>query len=71
MSCSRGRDLVYTQLGENVFYRLPSPIKASIRNFAATQTKGVSSAIYKKYSSKAEAEEAFRLASDDGFVQAL
>ena len=41
------------------------------RNFAATQTKGVSCAIYKKYMSKARAEEAYEEAVRDGFVQVL
>jgi Caulimovirus viroplasmin len=41
------------------------------RNFAATQTKGVSSAIYEKFASKAEAEAAYRQAVQNGFVQVL
>ena len=41
------------------------------RNFAATQTKGVSSAIYKKFGTKAEAEAAYRQAVQDGYVGVL
>jgi viroplasmin and RNaseH domain-containing protein len=37
----------------------------------ATQTKGVSCSIYKKYPSKAEAEAAFEQAAQEGFVEAL
>lgn len=37
----------------------------------ATQTKGVSSAIYKKFPSKADAEAAYRRAVEDGFIEEL
>jgi len=46
-------------------------LKYYFRNFAASQTKGVSSSIYKKYSTKAEAAEAYRVAMRDGFVVVL
>lgn len=52
-------------------YDALSIIYLSFRNFAATQTKGVSCAIYKKYPSKAAAEAAFEDATRDGFVQIL
>jgi hypothetical protein len=42
-----------------------------LRNFAATQTKGVSSAIYNKFDTKAEAEAAYRTACQNGYVQVL
>jgi hypothetical protein len=41
------------------------------RNFAATQTKGISCAIYKKFPTKADAEEAYEEARRDGFVEVL
>jgi len=41
------------------------------RNFAATQTKGVSRAVFNKFSSKADAEAAYRQAVEDGYVEAL
>lgn len=41
------------------------------RNFAASQTKGVSSAIYKKYSSRAAARAAFDLARERGETAVL
>jgi viroplasmin and RNaseH domain-containing protein len=43
----------------------------NLRNFAATQTKGVSCSIYKKYPTKDEAEVAYREAERDGFVEIL
>ena len=50
---------------------VPLLIPLPSRNFAATQTKGVSSSIYKKYGSKAEAEEAYRRGLLDGYVAVL
>jgi hypothetical protein len=41
------------------------------RNFAATQTKGVSNAVFCKFSSKADAEEAYRQAIQEGYVEVL
>ncbi|KAI0281133.1 hypothetical protein BGY98DRAFT_932225 [Russula aff. rugulosa BPL654] len=40
-------------------------------NFAATQTKGVSNSIFNKFSSKADAEAAYRRALDDDYVEIL
>jgi len=41
------------------------------RNLAATQTKGVSTSIYKKYNTKVEADEAYSITLRDGFVEIL
>jgi hypothetical protein len=41
------------------------------RNFAATQTKGISSAIYQKFSSKSDAERAYMEALQAGYVAVL
>jgi Caulimovirus viroplasmin len=42
-----------------------------LRNFAATQMKGVSKATFKKFPSKADAEAAYRQAVEDGYVEDL
>lgn len=41
------------------------------RNFAASQTKGVSSAVYKKYKDRATAQAAFDLARQRGETAVL
>jgi hypothetical protein len=41
------------------------------RNFAVTQTKGIHCAIYQKYPSKTDMEEAYTKALQDGYVKVL
>jgi len=43
----------------------------NLRNFVATQMKGVSCAVYQKFPSKVEAEMAFRQATGNSYVVAL
>ena len=42
-----------------------------LRNFATTQTKGISKATFKKFPSKADAEAAYRQAVEGSYVEDL
>jgi len=75
MSFSKGRGLGSTPHGKHILFMLLFSLQwvsyISLRNFVATQTKGVSSAIYQKFPSKVDAEATYRQAVEDGHVEVL
>lgn len=71
MLFSKGRDPGSTLLGRQMLFKHSLVTKAIFRNFAATQTKGVRNSVYNKFSSKAEAEGAYREALEEGYVEVL
>ena len=72
MSYSEGRDLGYTLPSKHILVVfLHRCLIIDHKNFAATQIKGISHADFCKYLSKAEAEEAYRQAVEDGYIEVL
>jgi hypothetical protein len=71
MLFSRGGGLVFILLGGHTSLLILLMLPTLLRNFAATQTKNVSCAIYRRYSTKREADEAYEEAQADGFVETL